>query len=53
MKITHYDANTAKLDDLILDWEDFTEEDAGEMRFGSDAGESGHVVLLQTVWPRS
>ena len=37
MKIPHYNANPANLDDFILDWEDFAEEVVGEMRFGSDA----------------
>ena len=32
-KIPHYDANPAKLEDLILDWEDFAEEVVAEMRF--------------------
>ena len=37
MKILHYEANLANLDDFILDWEDFAEAVVGEMRFGSDA----------------
>ena len=37
VKIPHYNANPAKLDDFILDWEDFAEEVVGEMWFGSDA----------------
>ena len=32
VKISYYDANLANLDDFILDWEDFAEEDVGEMR---------------------
>ena len=39
VKIPHYDANAANLDDFILDWEDFAEEVVGEMRFRSDAGD--------------
>ena len=39
VKLPHYDANTATLDDFILDWEDLTEEVVGEMRLGSDARE--------------
>ena len=37
VKIPHYDANPANLDDFILDWEVCAEEVAGEMWFGSDA----------------
>ena len=37
VKIPHYDANPANLDDFILDREDFAEEVVGEMRFGSVA----------------
>ena len=37
VKIPHYDARPANLDDFILDWEDFAEEVVGEMRFRSDA----------------
>ena len=36
VKIPHYDANFANLDDFILDWEDFAEEVVGEMRLRSD-----------------
>ena len=36
MKILHYDAKPANLDDFILDGEDFAEEVVGEMRFRSD-----------------
>ena len=37
VKIPHYDANPATLDDVILDCEDFAEEVVGEMPFGADA----------------
>ena len=37
VKIPHYDANPANLDDFILRCEDFAEEVVGEMRFRSDA----------------
>ena len=37
VKIPHYDANPANLDDFILDREDFAEEGVGEMRLESDA----------------
>ena len=37
VRIPHYDANPANLDDFILDGEDFAEEVVGETRFGSDA----------------
>ena len=37
VKIPHYQANPANLDDFILHWEDFAEEVVGEMRFGSNA----------------
>ena len=37
MKIPHYDAKHAHLDNLILDSEDFAEEVVSEIRFGSDA----------------
>ena len=33
----YYNADPAKLDAFILDWEDFAEEVVGEMWFGSDA----------------
>ena len=36
VKISHYDANPANLDDFILDWQEFAEEGVGEMWFGSD-----------------
>ena len=32
IKIPYYDGNPSKLDDLILDWEDFAEEVVGEMK---------------------
>ena len=32
VKVPYYDANLANLDELILDWKDFAEEFAGEMR---------------------
>ena len=32
IKIPYYDGNPSKLDDFILDWEDFAEEVVGEMR---------------------
>ena len=32
IKITYYDGNPSNLDDFILDWEDFAEEDVGEMK---------------------
>ena len=34
LKIPHYDANSANLDDFILDWDDFADEVVGQMRFG-------------------
>ena len=37
VKIPHYDAYPANLNDFILDLEDFPEEVVGEMQFGSDA----------------
>ena len=32
IKISYYDGNPSKLDDFILDWEDFAEEVVGEMK---------------------
>ena len=32
VKIPYYDANSANLDDFILDWEQFAEDPTGEMR---------------------
>ena len=37
VKIPHYHASPASLEDFILDWEDFAKEVVGEMRFRSDA----------------
>ena len=32
MKTPYYDANPVKIDNFILDWEDFAEEGVGVMR---------------------
>ena len=37
VKILHYDANPGNMDNFVLDWENFSGEVGGEIRFGSDA----------------
>ena len=47
VKIPHYDANPANLDNFILDREDFAKEGVGEMRFGSFARDKWACRIFQ------